>query len=317
MNGIMVTNHKQLTKSRFLGDRDTCLPPKADKYRIRSSIADGEAALPPSKRRQRALEAMSACAAEAAEGVEGQQTVKSIMPKDERIKNAAEVSPISKFSDLDTVVQLIPSGNEKVNASQLSDEIAKHGVNLSSDHQHTVSGSESKLNASAGVLDHKRDNILPLRSPKTSESGKSKPTKFLNQSKPSEGSRIDTEKLDMKPKLKSTKNIPGTEKVNEKDVEKYQDQQTRYGKQDHFTKHGKYLDITSKHSDSTSKTPDQHGKQAGMNNLKSSLPKAPLEVKLTVKQTVKNANAIVRGRHEILGAPKLQIESNSNKVREA
>ncbi|KAH9312651.1 hypothetical protein KI387_027686, partial [Taxus chinensis] len=46
--------------------RDPCLPHKADKYRLRGSLADDEAALPPSKRLHRALEAMSACAAEAA-----------------------------------------------------------------------------------------------------------------------------------------------------------------------------------------------------------------------------------------------------------
>ncbi|XP_057837984.2 protein HUA2-LIKE 2 isoform X2 [Cryptomeria japonica] len=46
--------------------RDTCLPHKADKYRLRGSLADDETALPPSKRLHRALEAMSACAAEAA-----------------------------------------------------------------------------------------------------------------------------------------------------------------------------------------------------------------------------------------------------------
>ncbi|EFJ36239.1 hypothetical protein SELMODRAFT_404055 [Selaginella moellendorffii] len=42
------------------------LPPKAEKYRMRNSLADSEAALPPSKRLHRALEAMTACVAEAA-----------------------------------------------------------------------------------------------------------------------------------------------------------------------------------------------------------------------------------------------------------
>ena len=42
------------------------LPPKNDKYRLRSSLPSDEAALPPSKRRHRAQEAMSACVAEAA-----------------------------------------------------------------------------------------------------------------------------------------------------------------------------------------------------------------------------------------------------------
>lgn len=47
-------------------ERGTSLPPKADKDRIRKAALDGEAALPPSKRRHRAFEAMSACEAEAA-----------------------------------------------------------------------------------------------------------------------------------------------------------------------------------------------------------------------------------------------------------
>lgn len=50
----------------ILMERATCLPPKADKYHLRSSLLSDEAALPPSKRRHRAQEAMSACVAEAA-----------------------------------------------------------------------------------------------------------------------------------------------------------------------------------------------------------------------------------------------------------
>ncbi|KAH9323709.1 hypothetical protein KI387_018348 [Taxus chinensis] len=53
-------------KSLHLLGMATCLPPKADKYRLRSSLQGDEAALPPSKRRHRAQEAMSACVAEAA-----------------------------------------------------------------------------------------------------------------------------------------------------------------------------------------------------------------------------------------------------------
>jgi len=52
--------------SSIFMERPTCLPPKADKYRLRSSLPSDEAALPPSKRRHRAQEAMSACVAEAA-----------------------------------------------------------------------------------------------------------------------------------------------------------------------------------------------------------------------------------------------------------
>uniref|UniRef100_A0A7I4A4D8 PWWP domain-containing protein n=1 Tax=Physcomitrium patens TaxID=3218 RepID=A0A7I4A4D8_PHYPA len=47
-------------------ERGTSLPPKADKDRMRKAALDGEAALPPSKRRHRAYAAMSACEAEAA-----------------------------------------------------------------------------------------------------------------------------------------------------------------------------------------------------------------------------------------------------------
>ncbi|KAG0604909.1 hypothetical protein M758_9G018500 [Ceratodon purpureus] len=47
-------------------ERGTSLPPKADKDRMRKAALDGEAALPPSKRRNRAFAAMSACEAEAA-----------------------------------------------------------------------------------------------------------------------------------------------------------------------------------------------------------------------------------------------------------
>ncbi|XP_057820295.2 uncharacterized protein LOC131033169 isoform X2 [Cryptomeria japonica] len=53
-------------KSSFVLGKAMCLPPKADKYRLRSSLPGDEAALPPSKRRHRAQEAMSACVAEAA-----------------------------------------------------------------------------------------------------------------------------------------------------------------------------------------------------------------------------------------------------------
>jgi len=47
-------------------ERGTSLPPKADKDRMRKAALDGEAALPPSKRRNRAFAAMTACEAEAA-----------------------------------------------------------------------------------------------------------------------------------------------------------------------------------------------------------------------------------------------------------
>lgn len=47
-------------------ERGSSLPPKADKDRMRKAALDGEAALPPSKRRNRAFAAMSACEAEAA-----------------------------------------------------------------------------------------------------------------------------------------------------------------------------------------------------------------------------------------------------------
>jgi hypothetical protein len=47
-------------------ERGTSLPPKADKDRMRKAALDGEAGLPPSKRRNRAFAAMSACEAEAA-----------------------------------------------------------------------------------------------------------------------------------------------------------------------------------------------------------------------------------------------------------
>ena len=43
-----------------------CFPPKADKYRLRSSLPSDEVSLPPSKRRHRAQEAMSACVVEVA-----------------------------------------------------------------------------------------------------------------------------------------------------------------------------------------------------------------------------------------------------------
>ena len=321
MNGVMVTNMKHVTKSRLLGDRDTSLPPKADKYRIRSSIADGEAALPPSKRRQRALEAMSACAAEAAEVVECQQTGKNIIIKDDKIIMAAEISSMPKTHDLDSAVQPILSGHQKVNASQSGEEIVKRGNHLSSDNH-----LKSKSNAGVGVLDHKKDSDLPLHSPKAFESGKPKQPKSSNQNKASEGLRASTEKLDVKPKFKAAKNIHGTEKLIGKlphNSEKHQDQHIKHGKQhEHHQeqpgKHGKHQDTASKHSDATSKPQEHHGKLAGMNNSKvSGMPKVPLDVKPGLKQTIKGANAMMSGRFEILGAPKLQIESNPNKVREA
>ena len=42
-----------------------CFPPKADKYRLWSSLLSDEVALPPSKQRHQDQEAMYACVAEA------------------------------------------------------------------------------------------------------------------------------------------------------------------------------------------------------------------------------------------------------------
>ena len=69
-----------------LMERPMCFPPKADKYRLRSSLSSDEAALPPSKRCHRAQEAMSACVVEAttalveplATGVTGQDDAYNI-----------------------------------------------------------------------------------------------------------------------------------------------------------------------------------------------------------------------------------------------
>ena len=62
----VVSSEKDSPRDGKSRERGTSLPPKADKDRMRKAAFDGEAALPPSKRRHRALEAMSACEAEAA-----------------------------------------------------------------------------------------------------------------------------------------------------------------------------------------------------------------------------------------------------------
>eukprot|EP01018_Ginkgo_biloba_P025613 Gb_39860 [translate_table: standard] len=79
-------------------ERDHCLPLKADKYRLRGSLADDETALPPSKRLHRALEAMSAYAAESdtvsievqSTTVEGQHTECKTSTKVESISGCVE-----------------------------------------------------------------------------------------------------------------------------------------------------------------------------------------------------------------------------------
>lgn len=68
----VVSSEKDSPRDGKSRERGTSLPPKADKDRMRKAAFDGEAALPPSKRRHRALEAMSACEAEAATASAGQ-----------------------------------------------------------------------------------------------------------------------------------------------------------------------------------------------------------------------------------------------------
>lgn len=66
-------------------ERGTSLPPKADKDRMRKAALDGEAALPPSKRRNRAFAAMSACEAEAAtaSAAESREQAENGLPSNE------------------------------------------------------------------------------------------------------------------------------------------------------------------------------------------------------------------------------------------
>lgn len=84
----------------ILIERPTCLPPKADKYRLRSSLPSDEAALPPSKRRHRAQEAMSACVAEAATAsVEPMTTV--VAGQDDACGISADERPYTKCFEND------------------------------------------------------------------------------------------------------------------------------------------------------------------------------------------------------------------------
>lgn len=86
--------------SSIFMERPMCLPPKADKYRLRSSLPSDEAALPPSKRRHRAQEAMSACVAEAATALV-EPVATGVTGQDDAYKISADEKSYTKCFDND------------------------------------------------------------------------------------------------------------------------------------------------------------------------------------------------------------------------
>ncbi|KAJ7566053.1 hypothetical protein O6H91_02G086200 [Diphasiastrum complanatum] len=92
------------------------LPLKADKHRIRSSLFDGEAALPPSKRRQRALEAMTACVAEAA-SVETDKPLDKVRHGDIEADHYSSSSPAKQSAVIGGIVTHVRADNENETVS--------------------------------------------------------------------------------------------------------------------------------------------------------------------------------------------------------
>ncbi|MCO5611476.1 hypothetical protein L7F22_065729 [Adiantum nelumboides] len=289
---------KQATDSRFTAERDTSLPPKADKYRIRSSIADGEAALPPSKRRQRALEAMSACAAEAA-AVESSTKVEEFdLPaavqsshenetqsiKQEEPHLLQHPSPqiaVEKPQDCELRMQSVLAEHENLPASQPGDDEEKLAESTSLNEQH-IAGSETTKPSSNGGPSLTKDLDTTVLTPRKGESGKSRQLKGASHGKIADGSKASSD---------------GKSKLKAKIFDASQDKAAH----DNAVKH-----------------PEHFPKQIVLSQSRGvGLSKVPSETKSGFKDLIRATSSNEKSRLEILGAFRTQEESNTNKVRAA